>query len=359
MRFIRYTITCLFILVLYSCFAATSMEFNSARTYARIEDNLIEAEKWAIKAMEIEPDNAQVPWFLANEVYRPQKQKDKVARMFKEALKRKDSDLERPFKASGVEITTVHQAIRNEASSIHNDGIKLLKRGKKNKAIAKFIFSMSLNPRLIENYITLSDMSYDQNNLNEAIEYINEGLIVNNENIDLIFRKSKYARINKEYDLAIKSLQSIQLKSSDKNDNLSIMIDKEIFMIYIDKEDYLNAISHGTVLVEKMLENIDIEDNVLSESCYNLAVCNRTVGYDLYNSVVETINLGVEDKDTITASLANAKEAIIYLKASKEKFYDASSFNPDDKVSSNYAKELNKIIKQLKKLFIPALEKKL
>lgn len=355
MCFIRYTVTCLLVLMLYSCFAATSMEFNSARTYARIEDNLDEAEKWALKALEIEPDNAQVPWFLANEVYRPQKQKDQVAKMFKEALKRKDSNLERPFKSDGIDIKTVHQAIRNEASSIHNDGIKLLKRGKKNKAIAKFIFSISLNPNLVENYIALSDLSYERNNLSEAIEYLDQGFIVNGDNIDLVFRKSKYARINKDYDLAISSLQAITTKDND----LAIMIDKEIFMIYIDMEDYHSAISHGTVLVEEMLENIDIEDTILSESCYNLAVCNRTLGYDLYNSVVENINLGIEDKDAVKESLDNAKKAIIYLKAAKEKFYDASSFNPDDKVSSNYAKELNKIIKQLRKLFIPALEKKL
>ena len=137
------------------------------------------------------------------------------------------------------------------------------------------------------------------------------------------------------------------------------MIDKEIFMIYIDKEDYMKAINHGTALVEEMLDNINIEDLVLSESCYNLAVCNRKIGYDLYNSVLETINSATDDKDILSQSLKDANNSITYLKAAKEKFYDASSFNPDDKVSSNYAKDLNKIIKQLKKLFIPAIEEKL
>ena len=84
MNFIRYIFTCSIILFLYSCFASMSMEFNSARTYARIEDNLVEAEKWALKAMQVEPENSAVPWFLANEVYRPQKKTDKVAEMFKE-----------------------------------------------------------------------------------------------------------------------------------------------------------------------------------------------------------------------------------------------------------------------------------
>ena len=101
------------------------------------------------------------------------------------------------------------------------------------------------------------------------------------------------------------------------------------------------------------------EDLVLSETCYNLAVCNRKVGYDLYNSVLETINSATDDIATLNQSLDDAKNAIIYLKVAKERFYDASSFNPDDKVSTSYAKELNKIIKQLKNLFIPALEEKL
>ena len=51
MNLIRYIFTCSIILMLYSCFASMSMEFNSARTYARIEDNLVQAEKWGLKAM--------------------------------------------------------------------------------------------------------------------------------------------------------------------------------------------------------------------------------------------------------------------------------------------------------------------
>ena len=112
MKLIQYIITCIIILLLYSCFSSmlptTSYEFNSARAYARIEDNLVEAEKWALMAMDVEPENSQIPWFLANEIYRPQKKKDKVAEMFKEALQRKDSDLEKPFQIGKIEITTVH-----------------------------------------------------------------------------------------------------------------------------------------------------------------------------------------------------------------------------------------------------------
>ena len=355
MNLFRYIFSCLSILILYSCFASMSMEFNSARTYARIEDNLIEAEKWGLKALEMEPDNSQVPWFLANEVYRPQKKKDKVAEMFKEALNRIDSNLERPFKSGDIEISTVHQAIKSEATSIHNDGAKLFARGKKNKAIAKFLFSMSLNPNLIENYIVLSDIEYERNNIEQAIKYIEQATKIDKKNIQLIFRIVKYAKLEKNYNLAISSLKNIE----PGDDEMQIMIDREIFMTYIDMEDYIMAVEHGQFLVDNMLENTDIDDLVLSEASYNLAICNRYKGYELYNSVVDVINSATDDKKILQKALEDAKESIDYFTTSKERFYDASSFNPDDKTSLNNAKELNKIIKQLKKLFMPSIEEKL
>ena len=355
MILLRYLLTSVIILFLYSCIGSMSMEFNSARTYARIEDNLVEAEKWGIIALDMEPDNSQVPWFLANEVYRPQKKMDKVAEMFKLALDRADANLERPFKSGGVEITTVHQAIKNEASTIHNDGIKLLNRGKKNKAMSKFLFSMELNPTLVENYIALSDMSYDRGDMDKTMQYLDKGFSINPTNQNLIFRKSKYARESKNYDLAISSLQ--QIKTDDEK--LNLLVEKEIFMIYIDKEDYNQAIEFGSQLFDKLYENTDTEDLVLSETCYNLAVCYRYIGYELYNNVADVIQSATDDKELIKKTLDDAELAKEYLSIAKEKFFDASGFNPDDKTSSNYAKELSKVIKQLRKLFIPALEEKL
>ncbi len=355
MILLRYLLTSVIILFLYSCIGSMSMEFNSARTYARIEDNLVEAEKWGVIALDMEPDNSQVPWFLANEVYRPQKKMDKVAEMFKLALDRADTNLERPFKSGGVEITTVHQAIKNEASTIHNDGIKLLNRGKKNKAMSKFLFSMELNPTLVENYIALSDMSYDRGDMDKTMQYLDKGFSINPTNQNLIFRKSKYARESKNYDLAISSLQ--QIKTDDEK--LNLLVEKEIFMIYIDKEDYNQAIEFGSQLFDKLYENTDTEDLVLSETCYNLAVCYRYIGYELYNNVADVIQSATDDKELIKKTLDDAESAKEYLSIAKEKFFDASGFNPDDKTSSNYAKELSKVIKQLRKLFIPALEEKL
>ena len=61
-----------------------SMEFTSAKTAARTERNLQKAEEWGLKALNVESDsnNALVPYFLAVDVYRPQKKWIKMAEMF-------------------------------------------------------------------------------------------------------------------------------------------------------------------------------------------------------------------------------------------------------------------------------------
>ena len=77
---------------------STSMEYRST-TAARSEKNL-KNEDWGLKALEIETDslNAHVPYFLAIEVYRPQKEWLKMAEMLDEAINRNPNQkLERPI----------------------------------------------------------------------------------------------------------------------------------------------------------------------------------------------------------------------------------------------------------------------
>ena len=54
---------------------ATSMEYRSAKTAARSERNLNRAEEWGLKALAMEEhaNDASVAFFLATEVYLPQK----------------------------------------------------------------------------------------------------------------------------------------------------------------------------------------------------------------------------------------------------------------------------------------------
>ena len=341
------------ILFLYSCFGAMSMEFNSARSYVRIENNLEEGEKWGLMALDIEPDNAQVPYFLAVEVYRPQKNYDKMGEMFQEALKRNSNlELEQPFKSGNDIIRTIHQAIRNEARTYYNKASDYYNKGKKKRAEKTFKMSMSLNPQLLDNYIALSDMEYERNNMDKAIEYLDQGAQIDKNNFDLVVRKAKYQREMKEYDLAIESLGSLSVN----NEQIQIMLNKEVFMIYLEQEKYIDAINIGSKLVEDMFESVTFDDKVLAETCYNVAICNRYMGYESYNKIVDAINKGIEDKEVLREMLDEADTALKYFKVSKERFYDASSFDPDDQKSTTYAKDLNKLIKSIKNVFKPQIK---
>ena len=330
-----------------------SMEFNSARSYVRIENNLEQGEIWGLKALEIEPDNAQVPYFLAVEVYRPQKNYDKMGEMFQEALKRNSNlDLEQPFKSGNEIIKTIHQAIRNEARTYYNKASNYYNKGKKKKAEKTFKMSMSLNPELIDNYIALSDMEYENNNMDEAIAYLDQASEINSNNFELVVRKAKYQREMKKYDLAVSTLKNINID----NNQIRIMLDKEIFMIYLEQERYADAVQIGAIIVEDMFNSTDIEDKVLAETCYNVAICYRYLGYESYNVMVDAINEGITDKEILSEVLEKADIALGYFKTAKERFYDASSFDADDQKSTTYAKDLNKLIKSIKTIFKPQLK---
>ena len=108
-----------------------------------------------------------------------------------------------------------------------------------------------------------------------------------------------------------------------------------------------------------MFNTLGVDDLTLSEMCYNVAISNRHLGYELYNTVLETINSGTEDKDAISKSIEDGEKSLEFLKTAKERFYDASSFNPEDNNSADYAKELHKILKQIENIFLPSLRESL
>ncbi len=77
-------------LFLWDCSTSTvarSMEFTTAKTSARSEKNLKKAEEYGLQAlaMEAHANDASVPYFLAIEIYKPQKNGVKMAEMLDEA----------------------------------------------------------------------------------------------------------------------------------------------------------------------------------------------------------------------------------------------------------------------------------
>ena len=64
--------------ILITALCARSMEFNSCKTYVKVEKNLKKGEEFGLLALDKEPDNAYIPYYIARFIYRPQKRREEA-----------------------------------------------------------------------------------------------------------------------------------------------------------------------------------------------------------------------------------------------------------------------------------------
>ena len=263
----------------------------------------------------MEPNNALVAYFLAVEVYRPMKKQKKVAQMYIEALNRTENlVLDRPFKVGEEYVNNVHEAIKLEGQKESNEGVELFGNNKKTKAIAKFELSTKLVPGFVQPYISLSTIAMADEKYDKALDYINEGLKIENSN-ELNTRKAECLSQKGNYDDAIAILNSIKAD----NELMQINIDKQIFNITLEKENYDEAAILGDAIVEKMFITLGIDELEIARTCYNVAFCNYS-GNIKHQKALEILNSGTEDKSERTEALSLAEEAVEYYKLAKEDF---------------------------------------
>ena len=105
-------------------------------------------------------------------------------------------------------INNVHDAIKIEGQKEYNQGVELFGKNKKSKAIAKFELSTKLVPGFIQPYISLSTIAMSDQEYDKALEYINDGLKIENNN-ELNTRKAECLSQKGEFDSAISILSAI------------------------------------------------------------------------------------------------------------------------------------------------------
>ncbi len=185
----------LFILLLCAC-STSSVEYRTATTALRNDNDYNKAEEFAKKALEIVPEDALPAYFLAMEVYgaknSPKKDYQKSAFYFQEALRIDQIDGEnQKLEESRIvetdegykELITIKEAIDYYSLSIwselFNEAFNSKNKGNIEVAIEMFLVCTDLRPERIENYEILSGIFYDKNNFEKAIEYAEKGLKIN------------------------------------------------------------------------------------------------------------------------------------------------------------------------------------
>ena len=352
--------TLLLLLLLFAC-SSTSMEFRSAKSAARAEKDLQRGEEWALKAlnMDMEKDNALIPYFLATEIYKPQERWEDMASMLDEAVKRNPGQkLEKPIILDAKNITkdnillTIEQGVgahREEAwVKLFNQAIELTNAGEDEVALGKLILCLKIDSSQPQTYSALVSYYAEKNDLKAAQNYVDQGLKANKSaalyEIKAKLLLSDFATSGNKSLLAESEsmyLKAMELLSSDTDaiDKLK----KQLIFVYIDMDQTQKAIDISTALLEKYYDDPDLYFNAavlyqrLAKQLYEPAA-------DLYNSINSGESASNESIKQLYADFIQSKK---YATESKQYFLDANDMEIEDTGSREAAMEMRNLIKSL------------
>ena len=357
-------------LFLWNCSTSTvarSMEFTSAKTSARSEKNLKKAEEFGLKAlvMEAHANDASVPYFLAIEIYKPQRKWTKMAEMLDEAMKRNPTQkLDKPIVLDKNNInkdnvlTTIEQAVgayRKELwVNLYNSALSLYEKGNLEQAMEQFHIALDVDPSNIATYIVLAKFNKENGDLEAALNIIGSGLQL--ESMTPESKTELYlieAEINKEqenYDGALAIYEKAY------NENVSITSILAILEINLVTENYLEAIEWGSRAMENRAK---LDRAYFGHLLYNIGLAYRGAGSIYYDKAANIINMINEGEDV---GLSLKTEGLNNLKLSKENFSTARDYFLDADVeemedASPREKQMKAIIKEINYVYIPFFEK--
>jgi len=340
------------ILIVTGC-VSTSMEYRSATTAARSEKNLKKAEEWGLKALSMEADssNAHIPYFLAIEVYKPQKNWVKMAEMLDEAVRRNPTQqLERPIVIDRDNIfLTIEDGAKTyreeEWGKLYNLSVEYFQKNQFKLAMENLEIAIKMDPSRGESYGTLAALYLQKENQEGAKEIALFG----------IKNAPKYA-LNYQV-LADIAIKSDNLDEAEKYYETAIAntdepgpIMRQLIFLYIDKGETQRAIDYSDVLLDKYPNDPDLY--------FNIGVLFQRLALDAFDPARE-LYLGLSEpplpKDVIEVftKFSNSRK---YAYNARDYFLQASDLEIDaDGSSGSAAKEMRKLMKQIDNIFIPSI----
>ena len=331
---------------------STSMEYRSATTAARSEKNLKKAEDWGLKALEIETDslNAHVPYFLAIEVYRPQKEWLKMAEMLDESIRRNPNQkLERPIILDDEVLLTIEEGANTyrseEWSKIYNLAVEYFQKDEDKSAIEYLEIAIKMNPNRGESYGTLAAIYLKADDSSKAEEIAITG-IRNAPSYSLNYQiLADISSKNKNFDKAEEYYEGAIQNSEDPGP-----IMRQLIFLYIDKGETQKAIDYSDVLLNKYPNDPDIYFNI-GVLFQRLALELFDPARDLYLNLTET-----PETSKVTDIYNQFTNSRKYAYNARDYFLQASDLEIDgDGSSGKAAKEMRKLMTQIDDIFIPSI----
>jgi len=332
-------------LLITSCASGpSSVEFTSAKTKARSERNLKDAESYALQALSLEAhaQDAQVPYFLATEIYKPQKNWNKVIEMFDEAMKRDpEAMLLQPLMYDNKPIYKMQDQIniyyKNELWFIlFNQAVKIYEDDFTDPEIIKLLeLAMYVDPNNVKAYILLATTYNNNDNLNAAKELINNALKLESLPIEEKARVcsilAEFYKQENNYSEGINSYkQAYDLYNTidDTEGVMSSMVG--ILGLNLLLEDWLKSIQWA----EKIYEDFYIvsEENEI-DILFNISLAYNNAASSYYNVAGEVFNSDNPTRSALKESMNNYNIAFEYFDIARDFFMELEDMGSENGAS--------------------------
>lgn len=366
---ISYSAIALFV---WSCASGpSSIEFTSAKTKARSERNLKEAEKYALQAMELEvhQNDAEVPYFIATEIYKPQKKWVQMSEMLDEAMRRNpEQKLKEPkYLVDTENITrenykesiayTIGQAVlayRKELwVSLYNESITKFNNGNNDEAIELLRLTIDLDPNNVKSYVTLSKAYRLNDQLDLSKNTIDLGLDLNkiesDQKAELHIIKAEIFKQRGEYVGAI----SNYTQAYNETKSMHSMI--ELLNLNLLSENWPESIQWA----EKIYEDLYLIDEVhATDVLFNIALAYRETASRYYNlgiKVIEQLNEETPlSRSELQECINNYNIALEYFDQSRDFFLEAEDMGSYD--ASSRAAQIKQYMRSIEDDLIPLIQ---
>ena len=322
----------------------SSVEFTSAKTKARSERNLKDAENYALQALSLEAhaQDAQVPYFLATEIYKPQKNWTKVVEMFDEAMKRDpEAMLLQPLMYNNEPIYKMQDQIniyyKNELWFIlFNKAVKIYEDDLTDPEIINLLeLAMYVDPNNVKAYILLATTYNINDNLNAAKELIGNALRLESLQVEekarLCSILAEFYKQENNYSDGIDSyMQAYDFyKSIDDTDGvMSSMVG--ILGLNLLLEDWLKSIQWA----EKIYEDFYLvsEENEI-DILFNISLAYNNAASSYYNVAGEVFNSDNPTRAALQESMNNYNIAFEYFDLARDFFMELEDMGSENGAS--------------------------
>ena len=322
----------------------SSVEFTSAKTKARSERNLKDAEMYAIKALSIEThaQDAQVPYFLATEIYKPQKKWGKVIEMFDEAMNRDpEAMLLQPLMYNNKPITRMQDQItiyyENELWFIlFNQAIKAYDNDSSDPEIIRLLeLAMYIDPSNVKSYILLAT-TYDSNKkIDESKNIVNRALdisgIKGGDKANLCGIMAELYKQEENYTEAISSYQQaydFYEELDEEEGMMSAMV--AILSLNLLLEDWMQSIQWAEKIYEDFyLINEDNEMDIL----FNISLAYNNAASSFYNKAGNVFNSDNPKRSELQESMNNYNIAYEYFDMARDYFMELEDMGSENGAS--------------------------